>query len=58
LTGTDFFPIFDVKGGSLGSQELPMRRRQAIAKAQQQVDLRPLAVTFLFVIAAFILTSL
>ena len=35
-----------------------MRRRQAIAKAQQQVDLRPLAVTFLFVVAAFILTSL
>lgn len=35
-----------------------MRRRQALAKAQQQVDLRPLALTFLFVIAAFALYAL
>lgn len=35
-----------------------MRRRQALAKAQQPVDLRPLAVAFLFVIAAFALYTL
>lgn len=35
-----------------------MRRSQAIAKAQQQVDIRPYAVTFLFIVAAFILHAL
>lgn len=35
-----------------------MRRRQAIAKAQQQVDIRPYALTFLFVAAAFLLHAL
>jgi hypothetical protein len=58
LTDGHFFPILVDKGGSLALQEQPMRRRQALAKAQQQVDLRPLAVTFLFVIAAFALYAL
>lgn len=35
-----------------------MRHRKAIAKAQQQVDIRPAALTFLFVIAAFVLAAL
>lgn len=35
-----------------------MRRRQAIAKAQQHVDIRPLALTLLVMIAAFALYAL
>ena len=35
-----------------------MRHRKALAKAQQQVDMRPAAMTFLFVIAAIVLAAL
>lgn len=35
-----------------------MRRSRAIAKAQQQADLRPVALTFLFVVAALFIAAL